>query len=329
MKSIEIVLPVYNEEKGLEIFNTALFNVLHALKNNYTFTVIYVVDKCSDDSFKVVERLADRFENIIGLELSNRFGHQNSLMAGLSICKGDAVIMMDSDMEHPPEVIPKLLECYENGFEIVYTERLYNEKTGFFKRMTSKLFYKIINWLSTVRIQESTADFRLISEKVLKSLKNDIKEQNPFLRGVLPWMGFLSTKVRYTSGIRVAGKSKYGFVRMLRFGFGGIISFSNKPLMLSIYIGVFFAFMSLLYIVYLLIGYFLGATTPAGWMSTIAFVAFMGSLQLVFLGVVGVYIGKVFEETKKRPSFIIENYTKSFSNTINDGSKQCDKSQCE
>ncbi|MFV0364803.1 MAG: glycosyltransferase family 2 protein [Suipraeoptans sp.] len=307
MKNIDIVLPVYNEEKGLPSFHNVLQDVLSRMKERYHFQIIYVVDKCKDRSYQVVEDLVKQSDNTVGVQLSARFGHQNSLMAGFSLCTGDAVIMMDSDLEHPPEVIAKLLEQFENGYEIVYTKRIYNKKVGLLKRASSKLYYKLVNSLTNVEIGESSADFRLISAKVLDVLKNSIHEQNPFLRGLFPWMGFKHTFVEFTSGQRAAGRSHYSLMRMLKLGLDGITSFSSRPLMLSIYAGIFFSILSFAYLIYIIVGYLLGGATPAGWVTTISIVGFMGSLQLIAMGIMGIYVGKMFEEVKRRPVFIIEN----------------------
>lgn len=309
MKRIDIVLPVYNEEMGLEHFDSTLRETLDKLRDRYSFTMIYVVDKCKDNSYKVVEKLAEKYNDVTGLQLSNRFGHQNSLMAGFSVSGGDAVVMMDCDLEHPPSLIPEMLEHFENGFHIVYTERTYNQKVGVFKRMSSKLFYSVINMFSAVPIKESSADFRLISADVRKALVENMTEQNPFLRGILPWMGFSHISILYCSQSRLVGESSYTLHRMVKFGLNGIVSFSNKPLYITIYIGLFFALLSLLYLAYLVFEYFLGNIIIQGWLTTIVFIGFMGSIQLIALGIIGLYIGKIFEEAKGRPIFIIENST--------------------
>lgn len=305
-KKINIILPVYNEADVIYEFNASLVSELKTLKNKYNFEVIYVLDRSTDNTIEILKRICDENENTRLIALSKRFGHQMSLVAGMDKCDGDAAIMMDSDLEHPPSVIPLLLEKYEEGSDIVYTKRTYNQNVSFMKRILSGLFYKILSLVSSVKIDENCADFRLISKKVLTVFKNDIREQNQFLRGLFPWVGFKQTSITFHSECRSKGKSKYNFRRLLNFATIGIISFSKTPLKFSILVGLAISGLSIAYGLYAVLEFLLNSKTPQGWTSLIATISFLGGLQLIVLGIIGEYIGSIYDEVKNRPLYIID-----------------------
>jgi polyisoprenyl-phosphate glycosyltransferase len=306
VKKINIVMPVYNEEEVINDFNLALFKVLKTLSSKYTFEVIYVLDKSRDNSTEILKQICDEYNNVKLIMLSKRFGHQMSLVAGMDSCNGDATIMMDSDLEHPPEVIVQLLEAFEQGYDIVHTKRIYDKKVSFFKRITSKLFYKILSKLSSIIISEDSADFRLISKRCLTVMQNNIREQNQFLRGLFHWVGFNQTYVTFISKSREKGKSKYNLTRLINFAAIGIISFSKTPLRISIISGMIISGISILYGFICIIDFFIRKQLPQGWTSLITVVSLLGGFQLIILGIIGEYVGAIFEEVKGRPLYIIE-----------------------
>jgi dolichol-phosphate mannosyltransferase len=306
MKTIGIVLPVYNEEEGLGAFHEALFAVLDGLAAQYRFEVIYVLDRSPDNSFLVLCKLAQQFPNVTVLHLSRRFGHQMSLVAGIDHSAGDAVIMMDCDLQHPPRVIPELLKKFEEGYDIVHTIREYDQRTGVFKKWTSRFFYRLQNALSPVQLQEGAADFRLISGKVARLFREAVREQNQFLRGLFQWAGFRSISITFVSPQRAAGRTKYDLLRLLTFSFAGITSFSKLPLRLASILGFAISALSALYGFWSIAQYFRRGDFPPGFASLIVLVLFMGGLQLTFLGILGEYLGSVFDEVKRRPLYIID-----------------------
>jgi glycosyltransferase involved in cell wall biosynthesis len=306
MKTIDIVLPVYNEEDGIVVFNAALFKVLDALKHRYHFHVIYVVDRCGDNSFGILRDVAGQFPKITVLHLSRRFGHQMSLVAGIDTSRGDAVIMMDCDFEHPLELIPLLLDQYERGFEVVHALRRYGPEAAWSKRSLSKLFYTIQNWLSPVKIHDGAADFRLISRKVALVFQGSIREQNQFLRGLFHWVGFRSATIDFLSKPRQAGITKYDFPRLLAFSIHGIMAFSKIPLRLASLIGLLMACLSILYSFWLVFIFFRVGNLPPGYTSLIVAVLFLGGLHFMVLGVIGEYLGSLFDEAKGRPLYLID-----------------------
>jgi dolichol-phosphate mannosyltransferase len=306
MTSIDIVLPVYDEEQGIEAFNASLFTVLRGLSGRYVFRVIYVVDRCRDDSFGVLARLAAGCPEVTVLQLSRRFGHQMSLVAGIDQSRGDACIMMDCDGQHPPSVIPDLLAGFEAGNDIVFTSRRYERAIGLGKRVTSHLFYVLQNRLSPMEIPPGSADFRLVSRKVVRVFQESVREQEQFLRGLFQWVGFRSTTVEFTSPARTAGATKYDLRRLLQFSVTGVLSFSRTPLRLATALGCAISIASIAWGAFLAISFFIGGPRPAGYTSLAVALFFLGGLQLFVLGVIGEYIGSIHAEVKRRPLYIID-----------------------
>ena len=296
MKTIDVILPVYNEEQGVALFHQALTAVLDTLADRYRFHLIYVLDRSTDRTFAVLKELAEQRPGTTVIHLSRRFGHQLSLMAGLDHSTGDAAIMMDADLQHPPSVIPQLLARFEEGDDIVQTVRKYGESERITKQWASSLFYWLQNALSPVRIRDGMADFRLISRKVVRVFQTSVREHNPFLRGLFQWVGFTRSEVDFVSAPRVAGTTKYQLRRLLSFSVIGIVSFSKVPLRLATLFGLFIAALGVLYALWLVLAFLRGGQFPPGYTSLIVVVLFMGGLQLMFLGVVGEYLGSIVDE---------------------------------
>lgn len=311
MKKINIIAPVYNEAEVIANFHSELFKVIDLLQNRYQFEVVYVLDKSTDDSLTILKKICENAKHTRLIALSKRFGHQMSLVAGMDKCDGDAVIMMDSDLEHPPEVILHLLGEFEKGYDIVNTKRTYGGETSFLKKFLSGLFYRMVSAISYVKINEGFADFRLISNKVLKVFQGHIREQNQFLRFLFPWVGFDQVSVEFVSDKRKAGKSKYNYWRLINFAIIGAISFSKTPLRISVIAGLILSVLSIIYGIYSLLQYIFGSTIPQGWTSLIILISFIGGFQLIALGIIGEYIGSIFDEAKKRPLYIIEEEYRS------------------
>jgi glycosyltransferase involved in cell wall biosynthesis len=306
MKKIDIILPVYNEESAIVLFNRQLSEVLNKLSDRYAFQLIYVVDRSSDSSFAILDKLARQYANIKVLHMSRRFGHQMSLVAGIDHSQGDAAIMMDSDLQHPPALIPTMLAEFEKGYDIVHTIRQYHGNASVSKRFTSNLFYWIQNRLSPVELRPGVADFRLISRKVVTVFQLNIREHNQFLRGLFQWIGFNATYVPFQCQPRVAGRTKYTPSRLLAFFSDGIISFSRVPLRLAILMGLLIWMSSAAYGFYLVGMFFVRGNFPRGYTSLILTILFIGGLLLTILGVIGEYIGHVFDEVKARPLYVID-----------------------
>jgi dolichol-phosphate mannosyltransferase len=302
LKNIAIIIPVNNEEENIPVIISSLHKVLSLLP--YTFSITFIDDGSNDDTLAVLKQLSKVTPGIFYISLSRNFGHQNALKAGIDSGNADAVITMDGDMQHPPELIPGLLKLWEAGNDVVYTIRKDHKELPMMKRKTSNMFYNIINRLSDIELESGTADFRLMDKKVVDVLRT-IQEHDLFWRGIIKWMGFTQVSIEYEPGVRLKGTSKYTYKKMIEFALRGITSFSTKPLTIAIYLGFISSFIALLYIPYALFSLYFGHVI-SGWASLIVTIAFFGGLQLMILGIIGMYLGKVFMQSKMRPHYIIK-----------------------
>lgn len=298
---LSIVIPSYNEEDNIAL----LFNQIKAVMGTMDYECIFVDDGSTDHTFDEIRKLATIDNHISGISFSRNFGHQTALTAGLQASKGDLVVMMDADGQHPPELITKLLEEYEKGFDIVNTQRLDTADAGMGKKLSSKWYYKILNMLSDVRIEPASSDFRLMTRRAVDAFLQ-FEEKERFTRGLISWMGFNQALVPYVAPERMTGQSKYTLGKMLRFAFVGITSFSSKPLKFSIYAGVLSLIFGFVYSIYIVIIYALGDTIT-GWASMMLVILFLGGIQLLSLGIIGEYLASIFNESKKRPLYFIKD----------------------
>jgi dolichol-phosphate mannosyltransferase len=305
-KTLTVVCPVYNEAEVIELFYESLSKTLSGLSNSYIYKILFVVDKSNDNSLEILTNIAVKDIQVQVLGLSSRFGHQMSLVAGIDNTASDIVIMMDSDLQHPPELIPELIKKYEEGYEVVFTIRQEPKDTSFIKRIGSKSFYKLMSWLAEVPLSSGQADYRLVSKKVADVFKEGIRERNQFLRGLFSWVGFKKVGVEYMPSERMHGSSKYDFSRMYKFALHGITSFSKKPLQYAIFIGIIFSFLALVQIIYVLYQYFYNASAVTGFSTLAILISLFGGIQLIFMGILGEYIGSIFDEVKSRPLYIVE-----------------------
>lgn len=303
---LTIVTPVFNEEQVIEHFHTRTRGVLDSMAD-VEATILFVVDRCTDNTLTVLRGLVAKDPNAKVIALSSRFGHQMSLLAGIeNSLDADAIIMMDSDLQHPPELIPELLANFRNGCDVVYTVRRDTEDVSYFRKMAGNLFYYMLCKFSQVPINANAADFRLVSSRVAKILSSDFKERNMFLRGLFSWIGFQQIGIEYVAERRVAGQSKYSLSRTLQLAMAGILSFSTKPLQAGIFIGVGFAGLAFIFLTVAIVSYFIDRTIPSGWTTVVALLLLFSGVQLIVLGIMGAYIGGIYEEVKGRPRYIIE-----------------------
>lgn len=301
--NICILSAAYNEGENLLVFYHAVKKVIDKLP--YSFEFCFVNDGSKDDTLSVIRALANKDESVKYLSFSRNFGQQIALKAGIDTINADAIIMMDSDLQHPPEMIPDLIELWLNKkVNMVNTLREEDQDLSWFKKQSSKRFYQVLNKVSDLKLEPGQADFRLIDRQVTETLKKS-KEQDVFLRGMIQWIGYDQATISYKANKRFAGESKYTFSKMMRLALAGITSFSIKPLYTAIYIGFFFAFMSFLYLPYVLYSFAIGEAVD-GWASILMTIAFFGGLNLIVLGVLGIYIGKILIQNKERPLYIIQ-----------------------
>jgi glycosyltransferase involved in cell wall biosynthesis len=302
-KRVSVVIPAFNEEENLLVIIDRLEHVFN--QTGYDVEFILVDDGSKDKTLLILKAMAKVKANLFYIEFSRNFGHQLALKAGLDKASGDCVISLDADLQHPPELITEMLGKWEEGYEVVYTRRLEDESLSFKKRKTSAYFYKLLNVLSSIDLEEGTADFRLMDRKVVDVFR-DFQENEPFVRGLVKWMGYRQIAIDYLPNQRYAGSSKYNLKKMMRFALHGVTSFSIKPLYSAVYLGFVFSCLSLLYVPYVLYAIYRGIEVQ-GWASTIMTVVFFGGLQLIILGIIGIYVGKMFMQGKNRPNYIISS----------------------
>jgi polyisoprenyl-phosphate glycosyltransferase len=298
-----ILSAAYNEGENLLVFYDEVKKIINDLPYNFDFC--FVNDGSKDNTLSVIRKLAKQDSTVKYLSFSRNFGQQIALKAGIDSIDADAIIMMDSDMQHPPEMIKDLIQIWqEKKVNMVNTLREEDQELSWFKKQTSKRFYQFLNKVSDLKMEPGQADFRLIDRQVANILKKS-KEQDVFLRGMIQWIGFDQLTVTYKANKRFAGESKYTFRKMVRLALDGITSFSVKPLYTAIYIGFFFAFLSFLYLPYVVYSFIVGKFVD-GWASLLVTVAFFGGINLIVMGVMGIYIGKVLIQNKERPLYIIQ-----------------------
>ncbi|WP_353140419.1 glycosyltransferase family 2 protein [Pseudopedobacter sp.] len=302
-KLISIVIPAYNEADNIPNILNKIRTVFQNL--DYRYEVILVDDGSRDNTLDTIKSQALTDERIFFLEFSKNFGHQLAVKAGMDYAFGDCVISMDCDQQHPPELIPAMLEKWEAGYDVVYTVRGEDEKLSRSKRNSSSSFYKVLNWLSDIELEPGTADFRLLDQSVVKIFRK-YHENEPFLRGLVKWSGFKQYALNYEPAQRYSGQSKYTVKKMVRLALQGVTSFSIKPLYTAVYLGFAFSLASVLYIPYVMYAFFSGHEV-SGWASLIMTVVFFGGLQLIILGIIGIYVGKMFMQSKNRPNYIIRS----------------------
>jgi dolichol-phosphate mannosyltransferase len=299
---ISIVIPAYNEAGNISMISEKLKD---QLKEEGDFEIIFVDDGSIDQTLNEIKHVMKKNNFVKFISLSRNFGHQKALKAGLDHAKGDCVISMDADMQHPPEMVCRLIDTWREGYDVVYTIRKDTPNIGLIKRMTSKFFYKAINKLSDVNIPLGAADFRLLDRKVVDELKN-FKENWLFIRGIVSWLGFRQVGIEYTVQPRLIGSSKYSMLKMIAFAIQGITSFSILPLRISTILGVLCSMSSFVYGIYAVYGKIVLNVTIQGWTSLLISVLFLGGIQLIVLGFIGEYLGKMFIETKERPNYVIK-----------------------
>lgn len=311
MKKISIVVPVFNEEDNLQEFHKQTTQVMQA--ENYDYNLIFIDDGSSDSSANILAELSAQDEHVEAYLLSRNYGHQMALTCGLDHADGDAVITMDGDLQHPPQLLPKLLRLWEQGNDIVQTKRLATEDAGFFKNITSKTYYKLINALSNVEITPGGSDFRLMDRKAVDAFKL-YRERARFIRGLVNTLGFRVTVLKFVAPPRFAGHSKFNLRKMLHFALDGITAFSNLPLRWAFYIGLVFGISSLLLLGHVFYVKFVTNDAVPGWATTTVSVLFLGGIQLVGIGILGEYIGRIFEEIKHRPLYLVARHLKNCNN---------------
>ena len=308
---ISIVVPVYNEEAGIQEFYKRIKKVTQNLACDST-EIIFIDDGSQDSSYRQLIELAQHDSTLKVIKFSRNFGHQIAISAGMENAKGDAVVIIDADLQDPPEVIHQFIAKWKEGFDVVFGVRITREGESRLKLWTAAMFYRILRFIAQIDIPVDTGDFRLMSRRALKHVIA-LPERDRFVRGLVSWIGFKQCGVSYSREKRNAGETKYPYRKMLRFALDGITSFSNLPLKLASFLGYLTSFLAFLYACGVFIQKALGYTVQ-GWATIMVGLLFLGGVQLVCLGIIGEYIGRIFNETKNRPLYIIEEIFESRKN---------------
>jgi polyisoprenyl-phosphate glycosyltransferase len=298
-----VVIPVYNEAEVLPALYDRLTRVLEGLVEPYE--IIFVNDGSQDGSPLLLRDFQARDEHVKFLSFSRNFGHQIAITAGLDYSSGQAAVVMDADLQDPPEVIPRLIEQWRKGYDVVFAVRAKRQGDGLFKRATAAIFYRLFRRLTATEIPPDAGDFRLMSRRAVEALQS-IRERNRFIRGLAGWIGFRQTSVTFVRDMRQAGETKYPLKKMLRFALNGLMSFSIVPLQLASYLGFLISSIGFFYIVYAIGLKLFTDRVVLGWTSVMVAVLFLGGVQLISLGIIGEYIGRVYEEVKQRPLYVVD-----------------------
>ena len=305
MKKISVVIPMYNEEEVANKSYTRIKEILENLKQ-YEYEIIFIDDGSKDTTLNILQEIAKENERVKVISFSRNFGHQAAVTAGIKEVTGDAIVIIDADLQDPPELIPDMLKLWEEGNEVIYGKRKKRKGESAFKLVTAKMFYKTLNALSDVEIPKDTGDFRLIDRKII-DVVNDLPEHNKFLRGLFSWVGFKQVPYEYERQERIAGKTKYPLKKMVKLATDGIISFSTKPLKLVGGLGIITIIISIIILIYSLVSYAfrLNQLSP-GWTSIMVAITLFSGVQLLSIWIMSEYIARIYDETKNRPEYIID-----------------------
>lgn len=298
---VSIIVPAFNEEGNIEAVAEQIKQQAEQFRK---YEIIFINDGSTDATAEKLRMLHRSNPNIQFISFSRNFGHQSALLAGIHHASGDCIISMDADLQHPPAMIPQLVSKWQEGFDIVTTIRDDSQNTSWFKRSTSSVFYKLMNRLSNITLEEGAADFRLIDRSVAQVISNS-REYNLFLRGYIAWLGFKQCMVPYIPHQRQSGKTKYSFGKMMMLAINGITSFSVKPLRVAMILGTAISLLAFIYAIYAIYVYLETNEAVPGWTSVLVSILFIGGLQLLILGIIGEYLGRTLMQTKQRPDYVI------------------------
>lgn len=299
-----IVIPVYNEEEVIEHTYERLKTVMQSSDGNYE--LLFINDGSRDRSVDILLQLSEQDKTIKIVDFSRNFGHQIAITAGMDYASGNAIVIIDADLQDPPELILEMIQKWKEGYDVVYAKRTARKGETFFKKQTASAFYKTLRAMTEIDIPIDTGDFRLIDRKVCDQM-NNIHEKNRFVRGLVSWVGFKQTAVEYERDERFAGETKYPLKRMLKLSLDGITSFSYKPLKLANYLGASLSLIGFVYMLIVLYQKLFTTTTVTGWSSIIVIQLFFSGITLMMLGVIGEYIGRIYDEAKNRPLYIVKD----------------------
>ena len=306
MKKVSILIPAYNEEEVLYALYDRLEKVMNKL-SSYEFEVLLINDGSRDNTLNILRELRQRDNRICYINLSRNYGKETAMIAGLDYVTGDCCIILDADLQDPPELIEDMLKYWEQGYDDVYAKRKSRAGESFMKKFTSSLFYKTLQKSTRIPIQKNTGDFRLLDRRCVDALKK-FRESERYTKGMFSWIGFNKKEILFDRDPRVAGETKWNYWKLIDLAIEGITSFTTKPLRVSSYLGVIISLCAFIYIVIIIAKTLILGEAVKGYPSIMAVMLFLGGVQLLCLGVIGEYIGRIFNETKKRPLYFVEEY---------------------
>ncbi|KGP91481.1 glycosyl hydrolase [Pontibacillus chungwhensis BH030062] len=306
MKTITIMVPAYNEEESLHYLYERLFGVVDGQKG-YSFELLFVNDGSQDETLPIIKELREMDKRVSFVDLSRNFGKEIAMIAGLDHAKGDAVVIMDADLQDPPELIPEMIEYWEAGYDDVFAKRRSRAGESLMKKATSSLFYKVLEKMSDVPIQKDTGDFRLLDRRCVEALKK-IRESQRYTKGMFSWVGYNKKEILFDRDPRVSGETKWNYKKLADLAIEGITSFTTAPLRLSSFLGMGVSFFAFLYMIWIISKTLLYGESVAGYPSLMSAILFLGGIQLIVLGIIGEYLGRVFNETKIRPLYFVDEY---------------------
>ena len=308
-KLVTILVPAYNEQEVLHL----LYDRLEKLMNentNYDFEVLLVNDGSKDKTFEIMQELREKDKRFCYLNLSRNFGKETAMIAGLDYCKGDAVVIIDADLQDPPELIPKMIKYWEEGYDDVYAKRKSREGETWLKKFTSKMYYRVLQGFTRIEIQKDTGDFRLLDRRCVEALKS-MRENQRYTKGLFSIIGYNKKEILYDRDPRAAGQTKWNYGKLIDLSIDGITSFTTSPLRWAALIGCGVSVIGFVYMLYIIIKTIVTGIDVPGYASLMVVILFLGGIQLIFLGIIGEYLGRTFNESKHRPLYFIERYNET------------------
>ncbi|WP_341534040.1 glycosyltransferase family 2 protein [Sporosalibacterium faouarense] len=306
MKSISILIPAYNEEDVLFMLYDKLIEVIQQVQG-YSFEILFVNDGSKDRTGELLKELHKKDSRVSYINLSRNFGKEIAMAAGFDYVQSDAVIILDADLQDPPDLIPEMIKYWEEGYDDVYAKRRSRQGESWLKKLTSHSFYRILKRLTNVPIQEDTGDFRLLDKRALEALKG-FRENQRYTKGMFSWIGFNKKEILFDRNPRAAGSTKWNYMKLINLAIEGITSFTTTPLKVSSFFGLSISFFSFIYMIFIIVKTLIWNEPVKGYPSLMVVILFLGGIQLISLGIIGEYVGRIFNETKKRPLYFVDEY---------------------
>ena len=314
-KLITILVPAYNEEQVLDMLYERVIAVIEK-NSNYNFEILFINDGSKDNTLNIIKKLRQKDSRICFVNLSRNFGKETAMIAGLDYSKGDAVVIIDADLQDPPELITDMIKYWEEGYDDVFARRKSRRGESFVKKFTSTLYYRILQSVTRIPLQKDTGDFRLLDRRCVEALKK-LRESERYTKGLYSWIGYNKKEILFDRDSRAAGTTKWNYFKLINLSIDGLTSFTTSPLRWSAIIGVLISITAFIYMISIIVKTIIFGTDSPGYASTLVVILFLGGIQLIFLGVIGEYLGRAFYETKSRPLYFVDTYNEEKETNLN------------